>query len=140
MTEPTRQYIRHTINVPLEVTAGGVSTAVKDQSLNVSHGGLAFTSDACLDIGSILHLHIPVLDHPFEAEARVVWCRAEGANFLVGVEFLQKEDAFRSRMVEQMCTIEEYRHQIRREEGRELSIHQAGMEWIARYAGKFPSA
>jgi hypothetical protein len=80
------------------------------------------------------------VDPPFDAKARVVWCRPENSKYLVGVEFLDKADAFRSRMVEQVCTIEEYRQQVRRAEGRTLSSQEAAEEWIVKYAGAFPHA
>ncbi len=140
MTEPARRFIRHTIDVPLVVTASGVRHNAHDHGVNVSHGGLAFSSDACLDIGAIIELSIPTVDPPFDAHARVVWCRPEGANFLVGVEFLDKSDAFRSRMVEQVCTIEGYRRQVLEHEGRELTAGEAGLEWITKFAGRFPHA
>jgi hypothetical protein len=138
LTEPIRKYIRHTIDVPLEVTSSGELLTAPDQGVNVSHGGLAFTSDSCIDVGSIIDLRIPSVDPPFEARARVVWCRPEGTSFLVGAEFLDKGDAFRSRMVEQVCTIEGYRQQVLRDEGRSLTAHEAGLEWITRFAGRFP--
>ncbi len=140
MTESNRRFIRHTINVPLEVTSGGTHQTAIDQGVNVSHGGLAFTSVECLDIGDVVELRIATVTPPFEARARVVWCRPEAPAFLVGVEFLDKGDAFRSRMVEQVCTIEGYRQQVLAEEGREISSQDAAAEWIAKFAGRFPHA
>ena len=58
----------------------------------------------------------------------------------MGVQFLDATDAFRARMVEQVCTIERYRTQVREQEGRELSAHEAAAEWIGKFAGRFPVA
>jgi c-di-GMP-binding flagellar brake protein YcgR len=140
MNSAARRYIRHTINVPLEVTASGTMQNAAELSVNLSHGGLAFASEECLAAGSLIELRIPTVDPPFDAKARVVWCRPENSKYLVGVEFLDKADAFRSRMVEQVCTIEEYRQQVRRAEGRTLSSQEAAEEWIVKYAGAFPHA
>ena len=138
--QPIRRYIRHTLDVPLEVKMGGAPLAEFDHGVNVSHGGLAFLSDKCLDIGAIVELRIPTVDPPFEAEARVVWCRPERKRFLVGVEFMEAGDAFRSRMVEQVCSIESYRERVRESEGRALTSQEAAAEWITKFAGRFPHA
>jgi hypothetical protein len=136
---PRREFIRHTADGPIEVrTVDGEQAAAT--GLNVSHGGLAFVSDLCPAQGATIEIAIPDVDPPFQAHARVAWCRPEAEAFLVGVEFLDSTDAFRARMVEQVCTIERYREQVREQEGRELSAHEAATEWIGKYAGRFPVA
>lgn len=136
---PRREFIRHTADVPIEVRSVGGEQA-SATGLNVSHGGLAFVSPLCPAEGATIEVSIPNVDPPFQAHARVAWCRPENEAFLVGVEFLDASDAFRARMVEQVCTIERYRDQVRDEEGRELSAHEAAAEWIGKYAGRFPVA
>jgi hypothetical protein len=135
-----RRFIRHTADVPIEIRAVPGSDTVVQQGTNVSEGGLAFVSDACLDEEGTIELRIPEVDPPFEAHARVVWCRPEGDRYLVGVQFVDASDAFRARMVEQVCTIEKYRKDVREQEGRELDPQQAAAEWIQKYAGQFPTA
>ena len=139
-TNPRREFIRHTVDVPLEVKTLDGNGRHEEQGLNVSFGGLAFSSDACLNVGDVIELRIPTVDPPFEANARVAWCRPEGHHFLVGVEFLDANDAFRSRMVQQVCAIEHYRREIERREGRILDSRQAAAEWITRFADRFPDA
>ena len=136
---PRREFIRHTADVPIEVrTVDGEHASAT--GLNVSHGGLAFMSALCPAEGATLEIAIPEVDPPFQAHARVAWCRPEADAFLVGVEFLDATDAFRARMVEQVCTIERYRQDVRKREGRELTTQEAAAEWIGRYAGRFPVA
>ena len=135
-----RRFIRHTADVPIEVRAVPGSTAVLQQGTNISEGGLAFVSDACLDAEGTIEVRIPEVDPPFEAHARVVWCRPEGDRYLVGVQFLDAKDEFKARMVEQVCTIEKYRKDVREQEGRELDAQEAAAEWIQKYAGRFPTA
>ena len=74
----------------------------------------------------------------FETNARVAWCHACDEDFELGVEFLDADDAFRARMVEQVCAIESYKNTILRTEGRSLSTQEAAMEWIDKYASQFP--
>jgi PilZ domain len=139
-TNPRREYIRHTIDVPLEVETVSSPGARLEHGVNVSHGGLAFVSGACLAMGDIIHLRIPTVKPPFEATARVAWCRPEGDAFLVGVQFTDRGVAFRSRMVQQVCSIENYRKEALEREGRRLSPQEAAAEWIERYAGRFPDS
>jgi c-di-GMP-binding flagellar brake protein YcgR len=134
-----REFLRHTANVPLEIERVGASTPLMEEGVNVSHGGLAFLSTTCPAIGEILMLRIPTVEPMFEARARVTWCRPESGRYLVGVQFLDAADAFRSRMVQQVCSIENYRKEVREREGRALTTQEAATEWIARYAGRFPS-
>ena len=74
---------------------------------------------------------------PFETTGKVVWCRQQDNFFYVGVEFLQTEDRFTVRMVEQICLIEQYRHQ-QTAQGKILNSEEAAMEWINRYAADYP--
>ena len=47
---------------------------------------------------------------------------------------------FRARMVEQVCHIEQYKHQVLKKEGRKLSGEEAALEWIQKYAPQFPGS
>lgn len=137
-SKDAREYLRHTVNVPLEVTTVEAAPRSERLGVNVSYGGLAFTMEECLDHGQIIHLRIPAIDPPFDANARVVWCRPEGDNWLVGVEFLDSTHAFQSRMVQQVCSIENYRQEVLKNEGRTLTTQEAAAEWIGKFAGRFP--
>lgn len=135
-----RQFIRHPTEVTIEVSAGEQLDHALRHSRNVGIGGLAFQSDQAIEAGMIIDLRIPLVRPPFETSARVVWCRATDAGWELGVEFLDPDDAFRARMVEQICHIEDYRNGVQRSEGRTLSVDQAAMEWIGKYAAGFPDA
>jgi hypothetical protein len=137
--DPTREYIRHTVNVPLEVKVVPGAPATHNRGVNISYGGLAFSIPKCLDIDDVIALRIPTVDPPFEAMARVAWCRPDGDAFLVGVEFLDSDDAFQSRMVQQVCSIENYKQDVAAKEGRVLSSQEAAAEWISKFAGRFPA-
>jgi hypothetical protein len=136
---PQREFIRHTAGVPIEVRDAD-GEAHTEHSVNISHGGLAFTSERYLRPGSVITLRIPEVEPPFEAHARVAWCSREDGQYSAGVQFLEANDAFRARMVQQVCTIEKYRQKVRRTEGRELSSSEAAAEWISRYADQFPDS
>lgn len=137
---PRRAFIRHTAGVPIEVRAVPGAAARAEESVNVSRGGISFTTDAHLPLGATIDVRIPEVDPPFEARARVVWSSPEGGGHCVGVEFLDKADAFRARMVEQVCAIERFRREVESQEGRTLTAQEAAAEWIGRYAGRFPDS
>jgi c-di-GMP-binding flagellar brake protein YcgR len=139
-SNPQREYIRHTVNVPLQVSVVNTASPRTTGGVNISHGGLAFTAEDCLAIDQVIALRIPSVDPPFEARARVAWCRPEADHYLVGVQFLDADDAFRSRMVQQVCAIDNYREEVLKKEGRVLDSQQAAAEWIALYAGRFPNS
>jgi len=132
-----RQYIRHPTEIPVEVRPGD-GEGGQHRARNLSLGGLSFHSNAELTLGSVINLRIASVEPAFESEARVVWCMPVAQGFDLGVAFLNAEDAFRARMVEQICHIESYRRRLMSDEGRALTPEAAAREWIARYANSFP--
>lgn len=133
-----RSYIRHPSDIPIEFSEDTATYPVHERLNNVSFGGLSFTSSRPMQAGHILWLRIPDVHPPFEAPARVSWCRKQRHEFEIGVEFIMHDDEFRARMVEQVCYIEHYKREVRKTEGRVLSGEEAAREWIEKYAGEFP--
>lgn len=132
-----RSFIRHPTDIPLEVQHD--QHPVDSRRLrNVSHGGLCFRHLSRLAPGDTVKVRIASVSPPFEAASRVVWCQTEGDGFQVGIEFLDRQDLFRARMVEQVCQIETYRREMHDIHGRVLSSQEAAQEWISRFAGRFP--
>jgi hypothetical protein len=141
--EESRRFIRHPADVPIEVSMGtsaGPDAMMEDaDTRDVGLGGLAFESRSCPEQGAVVEVRIPTVTPEFRTWARVVWCRRLAGSYEVGVAFLDSSDAFRARMVEQVCQIERYREEVREKEGRELSGADAAREWIRKYAAGFPS-
>ena len=48
-----------------------------------------------------------------------------------------EQDAFTARMEAQCYQVEQYRQAVAREEGRLLTVDEAAIEWIGRYAETF---
>ncbi len=133
-----RKYIRHPINIPIEVTElTGRASDDTFESMNLSIGGLGFRSNKAIKDGKKVKIRIDYIESTFEAEARVVWCR-EGRGFSeIGVEFTNLQDAFAARMVEQIIYIGNYKDEIYKKEGRVISFEEAAGEWISKFAAKF---
>jgi hypothetical protein len=136
---PPRRFIRHTADVPIEVRTVPGSAPQTQPAINVSEGGLSFISETDIPIGTTIEIRIAEVQPPFEAHARVVWMRSEDDAYCIGVQFLDADDVFRARMVEQVCAIESYRRKIESQEGRLLTRDEAAQEWITKYAGRFPA-
>jgi len=135
---PRREFIRHAADVPIQVRAADDAAAHVGQGVNVSVGGLSFLSDCKLETGSVIEVSIHAVNPPFEARARVMWAQPDGDGWCVGVRFLDAADAFRARMVEQVCEIERYRRGVEETEGRVLTSPEAAAEWIGRFGERFP--
>lgn len=136
-----RQYIRHPSDIPIEVCCVNDGEGYSRQAAqNVSYGGLAIYCDHALAPDTRISMRITCLQPAFEMQsAKVAWCRRVNHNYIVGIEFPNADDAFRMRMVEQICHIESYRRDVCEKEGRELSAEAAAEEWISRYASSFPN-
>ena len=135
-----RHFMRHPADIPIEISAGDPSASRSRTTPATSvWAGWRFTAQHEVDPGSVIALSIPVVRPVFSTTARVVWCRAGESGYELGVEFLDPEDAFRARMVEQVCHIEEYRHAVQRDEGRLITAEEAAMEWIEKHAAQFPA-
>lgn len=133
-----KRFIRHPADIPIEVQTHGQLINRTHNTFNLSIGGLAFRCNQEFALGELVEIRIPFVRPPFEVEARVIWCKATRDRFDLGVEFLNQDDAFMARMVEQLCHIENYKKEIYRTEGRRISPEQAAQEWIDKFAARFP--
>jgi hypothetical protein len=137
-----RKFIRHPTDVPILVSSEQVpeqSERSADIKLhNVSLGGLAFVSSHPLPTGKQINICFPLLDAHRSLQGLVVWCKQKGKDFEVGLQFDDPDELYRLRMIEQICHIEHYRHEIEQVEGRKLNSEEAAREWIQRYASEFP--
>ena len=133
-----RNFIRHPCDIPIHVELGSVVSSRKEYLLNIGGGGLCFRSHVSLPKGTLISIRIPLVKPIFKCEATVVWCEDRRDHYDVGVQFGEARAAFRLRMVEQICHIEQYKREINRRDGRELTSEEAALEWIEKFAADFP--
>jgi len=138
-TLQNRDYIRHPSSIPLDVKprAAQEQMNLNLKLNNISAGGLSFDSPVPFNEGAIVNIRIPVKP-VFRVNAMVEWCKRKGSHYELGVRFLDQEDAYRARMVEQVCHIEQYRQETLRRTGRRLSRNKASLEWIQKHGPRFP--
>lgn len=134
-----RQFIRHPIDVPVEIGLDGDEPPAPHPTRDIGQGGLALRHGCAVAPGREVAIGIGFVQPAFRARARVAWCRPHPlSGYELGVTFVDADDAYRARMVEQLCHIEDYRRSVQRTEGRRLDIEEAAAEWIARFAASFP--
>jgi hypothetical protein len=133
-----RSYIRHPIDVPIELSPAGHASENYSHIKDVSVGGLSLKSSMELELKTLIKIKIPLVEPPFETLAVVVWCKKSHSDYEVGVQFIDEQDAYAARMVEQICHIEHYRVSVLEQEGRDLNAEDAAKEWIGKFAQDFP--
>lgn len=130
--------IRHPVEIPLQVkTMAGDFCNQPDYK----HAGcveLAFHFPMMISVGALLSVCIPSINEQEEIHGQVTWLAHSAHGFVIGMSFQNEREAFRMRMLEQLCYIEDYRQHILTHEGRSLSQQQAASEWIDRHAAAFP--
>jgi hypothetical protein len=133
-----RNFIRHDAGLPIEIGFSELVAHKKEYLNNISFGGLSFKSKVNIEIGTLINIRIPLVKPMFEAKGKVVWCVNDGNIYNVGVKFVAPADGFKLRMLEQICHIETYKKEIRKKEGRCVTGEEAAIDWIKKYADKFP--
>jgi hypothetical protein len=132
-----REFIRHDSDFPIAVKVKGEPGCRRGCLRDVSIAGLSFDVACKITVGSRINYYVPSLSDESAGRGRVIWCRPLRSSYRVGVEFEDEQDAYRTRMVEQVCQIESYRREVKLRDGRELDPEEAAIEWIAAYAEDF---
>ena len=131
-----RRFIRHPTDFPILVSTGGITDGAAARLCDISQGGFACQLERELLPGDTVILKIPCLELDQRVSGRVVYCRHGTQGFRIGIQFDDEKEAFKVKMVEQICQIEHYRRELRRE-GRELDAETAAQEWINHHAEEF---
>jgi hypothetical protein len=132
-----REYLRHPSNIPVDVEVIEEPGVCPAQACDVSVAGLCCQVETPVKPGCDIRFRVPSLSFDYTGLGRVVWCRRRGQQYQLGIEFCSGRDAYRARMVEQVCQIEAYRQQVAENEGRLLTGEEAAAEWIDRFAADF---
>ena len=104
-----RKYIRHPSDIPIEVN--GVDVQNIESLHDVSFGGLSFISKNRIKLDSKVNITIKFVTPSFTSMTIVKWCRKRGDHYEIGVSFCDPEDAYRARIIEQVCHIEHYKRE-----------------------------
>ena len=133
-----RKYLRHPIDIPIEFTIS--ETKIKKSALtgNMSICGLCFKSFECVENDKLLTIKIPLINSNIRLQGRVVRCLIKNDHVEIGIEFINQNDIFAARMIEQICYIKQYQKDIAEQQGRNLTDEHAALEWISNHSAQFP--
>jgi hypothetical protein len=140
-----RKFIRHPLCMPLTYKALGESKEDDGKgtgparTINVSLGGLLFSSGNMVKPGTRIVISMPFEDKVFKVKALVLRCtkNEETRLFDVAVSFQRVQEAFKVKMVEQIYLIAEFRDLLALQSGKEVSLEEASRKWIKRYSARF---
>ncbi len=133
-----RLFIRHPHGQPVDCRpAVGVGDQ-RDAHEHPTVGGIYVESERRFKPDTALIVTLSPRGERHEFLVRVAGSRLEGDIIYIALYLEDEADRFRVRIVEQLCYIEDYRQEVFREEGRELSAERAALEWISKYAARFP--
>ncbi|MFH1394813.1 MAG: PilZ domain-containing protein [Candidatus Omnitrophota bacterium] len=134
-----RRFIRHLLVNPLEFQIFENDNFQKSETIDVSEGGLMFTSRKGVAANAIINLQVPLYEKIFKIRAKVIHSKKDQSTGLyrIGVAFINYSDAFKIKIIEQIYLIEEYRVLRSLQTGKDLSLPEASREWIKRYSARF---
>ncbi|OGW75362.1 MAG: hypothetical protein A2Z72_06995 [Omnitrophica bacterium RBG_13_46_9] len=138
--EEHRRFIRHPISFPLEFEYAPKKLYGDGRTINVSLGGLLFSSKHSSARGKIIILKLPLKDKLFRVKAKVMHVRHDISNshlYDIGVSFLSYSEAFKAKLVEQIYLIDEYRSLRSIQLNREVDFEEASREWVERFSKRF---
>lgn len=131
-----RRFIRHPTDFPILVFSMDSSNGDQASLCDIGQGGLACHLPRELGPGATVTLGIPSLVQDYRVSGKVIRCSRCSNGYRVGIQFNDETESFKSKMVEQVCQIEHYRQELRRD-GRDLDSETAAREWIERFGSQF---
>lgn len=139
LNQHSRTFIRHPVDMPIDVEPAD-GAPHREGLKNLSLGGVSFASDEPWSPGTFVKIRISCCSPPATVTGQITWCERTGERYEVGVCFHNSADAYRIRMVEQACHIQQYRLDQVIQQGRYLTLDEAAREWIEHYAPHFAPA
>ncbi len=132
------QYIEHPKQVPVQLETS-IPAPVTTINSNC-YGGIRCLWHSRIPVGKFVRISLPQIHPEFFAIVQVIWRRLAESGYELGLIFIDKEQAYKMRMMEQLCHINCYQRWIFEHEGRQLDSEQAASEWIGKFAAAFPKA
>jgi hypothetical protein len=139
MMEERRRFVRHPIGIPLTFKVLDNDRYSLSQTTDLSDFGISFLTDEKISDGQVIEIHLNSTKTHLHAKAIVRWqiFSKEENKYRVGVMFIDRQDGFRAKMIEQICHIDMYRSRKMHEEKREIPYNEAAFEWINHYGKSF---
>jgi len=134
-----RRFYRHPMEYPIEITELRWKRRTRNHTLDLSEGGVCFTTVRPITRGTHIQVAIPVHDHLFKLRAKVAYSKKDSKTglFQTGVSFEDHNDLYRAKLAEELLCIEKYRDTLAQKTGQEISADEAAKDWIAKKAEHF---
>ena len=100
-----RKYIRYPAETTIEYQIMGDPLIRSDHTKNLGFGGLCLRTDHPIDTGTLLSLKFSAVNPDFVLFGSVAWCAENRDCCEIGVEFRNENDAYRARILEEICHI-----------------------------------
>ncbi len=130
--EEKRRFLRHPLNIPVEVLTAKDKPAKMSTSTDLSQGGMSFYWHWKLPVGVPIDLTVPVKDQQYHVKSLVSYSEEDPGNwrFLTGVSFTEYPPEFQARLAEEFLEILEYREKLSRERNYQVYENDAAEEWL----------
>ncbi len=137
-----RKFVRHPLSYPLKTRIIHPDVNVKEvlsESDNISAGGLLFTCEEPVIVGSEVEIELKVEKRVFLLTGKVVRCekKKDQSGFSIAVAFHSPNELLKMRMMEQVVRIELLKTRLERRYGVKLEFASVAKEWIKRYSEQF---
>jgi len=101
-------------------------------------GGVRFSVKESVKPGTFIEIETSIQGRMVSFQGRVIWIKElSDQSKQLGLVFDNAEEAYRARMIEQLCHIEHYLRS-QNAEGRTLNARHAANEWINQFSPHFP--
>lgn len=137
--EERRRFVRHPLEIPLTYKILDIDGCNLTQTTDLSDFGISFLSEEPFPEGQLLEISIYSPRQHLQAKSVVKWQNysLQEGKYQVGVMFINRQEGFRARMVEQICHIDIYRQRRMKEENRDIPYNEAAFDWITKNGKKF---
>ncbi len=98
-----RKYIRHPAKISLEYRIFGEQEIKTETTKDISFGGICFRGQDYIEPGTTLKLKFPSVHTNYEVAGQVVWCSQKKDHVEMGLQFLDENEAYRARLIEEIC-------------------------------------
>ncbi|WP_156948144.1 hypothetical protein [Marinobacterium jannaschii] len=129
-------YLRHPDEIPVSLQQAGQDRLPAAGSDGI---GVICHCDNGYAPGEQVRMMIPLIDDAIDPLGRVDWCQPSQGGYELAIRFQDNDNAMRARMLEQLSHIYRYRQHVLQQQQRYLSLDEAALEWIERYAALFPA-
>lgn len=127
-----RSYIRHPIDVPINISHAKQSVPSSSKLHDFSLEGACFKSTSEIKLGEYVQIQLPCVGDQLErvVEGVVIWCCKKNHEYDVGIKF-RDDGAFHIAMLKHIARLDSFKNEIERRDGRVLTGEEAVVEFSA---------